>query len=59
MNELMLIISTISSVLAGVTALAGEMRAQRRNRHRERSNLSEAAIHEKFGSIDEATVVGG
>ena len=59
MNELMLIISTISSVLAGVTALVGEMRARRRNRHRDRSNLSEAAAREKFDSIDEATVVGG
>ena len=31
-NELMLIISTVSSVLAGVTALASEVRARRRDR---------------------------
>jgi hypothetical protein len=31
-NELMLVISTISSVLAGMTAVAGEMRMRRRER---------------------------
>jgi hypothetical protein len=31
-NELMLIISTISTVLAGVTALVSEMRMRRRDR---------------------------
>ena len=32
MNELMLVISTISSVTAGVTALIGEIRARRQDR---------------------------
>jgi hypothetical protein len=31
-NELMLIVSTISSVLAGIAAVAGEMRVRRRDR---------------------------
>jgi hypothetical protein len=32
MHELMLVVSTFSSVLAGVTAIAGEIRVRRRDR---------------------------
>ena len=32
MNELMLVVSTISSLLAGITAIAAEMRMRRRGR---------------------------
>ena len=32
MHDLMLIVSTVSSVLAGLAALAGEIRARRRHR---------------------------
>ena len=42
-NELMLIVSTISSLLAGVAALAGELRARRR--HRVIANTHDAQTH--------------
>jgi hypothetical protein len=42
MNDMMLIVSTISSLLAGVTAVAGELRVRRGKPHRSRCTAMRA-----------------